>query len=142
MIRDEHRIPLPTLSDDAFGPQSDQISTSTSPSPGNYIFAYTCDLFCILGDILCTLYCNNGALLQPDANQIQHARTLSQVMALNGQLEANLMTAPAWLREFIDKSDQYNTAEFTVPAFAMQRAISCRYKLHQLPILLYCVTNI
>jgi hypothetical protein len=99
------------------------------------VFTYACELFSIIGDILSTLYCNNGALLPPSANQMQHAQTLSQVMALNGRLEAYLITIPRSLRTFIEGSEQTNPIDNLGPGLVIQQAISCRYGLHYRPIL-------
>jgi hypothetical protein len=126
MIHGEHSIPLPLLGDDDLCTQSVEPPTSMKPISSVDIFTHTCELFAIIGDILSTLYCNNGALMPLATDPLQHTRTLSQIMALNGRLEAYLFTIPRYPREIIDGSVQINFVDTPGPTLTFQHAISCR----------------
>ncbi|KAI4843952.1 hypothetical protein E4T44_06466 [Aureobasidium sp. EXF-8845] len=134
MICGEHSIPLPVLGDDALNPQSVETSTSMKVFPGVNVFTHTCELFDIIGDILSTLYCNNGALMPPVTDQFQNARTLAQIMALNGRMEAYLITLPDFLHTFIEGSEQTRSIDISGPVLTIQQAISCRYRFHYMPV--------
>jgi hypothetical protein len=126
MIHGEHSIPLPLLGDDDLCPQSVEPPTSMKPISNINIFTHTCELFGIMGDILSTLYCNNGALMPAATNPLQNTRTLSQIMALNGRLEAYLFTIPIYLRTIVEGSVQVNFVDTSGPTLTVQHAISCR----------------
>jgi hypothetical protein len=141
MIHGERSVSLPVLGDDDISPQSFDPTTSMKSSYEVRIFTHTCGLFSIIGDILSTLYCNNGSLIPPTANQLENARTLSQIMALNGRLEAYLITIPKHIRTIIEGSVQINSVDTSGPTLTIQHAITCRYLLQYVPVLLYRLTD-
>lgn len=127
MVHDEHSIPLPVFGDVALHPPGDVALARTKNIFSVNLFTDTCELFCIVGDILSTLYCNNGALIAPAANQRQNVENLSQIMALNGRLEAYLMTLSLPLRTFIEGSVQTDSIEISSTSRVANQAIACRY---------------
>jgi len=127
MIHGEHSMPLPLLNDHEFSQQSNETSNSTRSSPGVQIFAFTCELFRITGDILSTLYCNNGTLMPPATNENQHIRELSQIMAFNGQLDAYLISIPEFLRTLVERREQSNPTKNANSGLVARHTISCRY---------------
>ncbi|CAD0111314.1 unnamed protein product, partial [Aureobasidium uvarum] len=127
MVHSDHSVSLPVVGDDALRQQGGELPASREPTHGLHIFRYACELFGIVGDILSTLYCNNGALLPASADLHQRSRTLSQIMGLNGQLEAYLITIPDFLRIGIDGPEQVDLDDLSKPMLAIQQAISCRY---------------
>lgn len=141
MIHNEHNIPLPVLGDVALRSPSKETSASMRSIYGVGNFTSTCELFSIIGDILSTLYCNNGALMAPAADKLQHAQILSQVMALNGRLEAYFTTMPDSFRIFIEGSEETETIEISNPTLVARQAISCRYRLHCVTIMLCQITD-
>lgn len=127
MIHDTYSIPLPVFGDCALRPPSDVDLARTKNISSIDLFTHTCELFDIIGDILSTLYCNNGALAAPAASQRQHVQSLSQMMALNGRLEAYLKTLSDPLRTFIEGSVQRDSIEISSTLRVAHQAISCRY---------------
>lgn len=127
MVHDTHSIPLPVFGDCALHPPTNAAVAPTKIISSVNFFTHTCELFSIIGDILSTLYCNNGALIAPAANQRQHIQTLSQIMALNGRLDAYLMMLSLPLRNFIEGSVQIDSIEVSSPLRVAHQAISCRY---------------
>ncbi|THY01287.1 hypothetical protein D6D01_10375 [Aureobasidium pullulans] len=63
MVQGECTIPLPMLSDNALGIEGGNTLSGVDTSSDLCVFRSTCDLFSILGEILSTIYQNNGALL-------------------------------------------------------------------------------
>ncbi|KAK6002159.1 hypothetical protein QM012_001797 [Aureobasidium pullulans] len=127
MIQSEHNISLPILCDDALGPESEAASIPLESLSDLSIFRYTCELFSLVGDILTTLYCNNGALLPLGTDTRWQSRMLSQIMALNGRLEGYLITLPDYIRDFIQGNAQNISQDTLHPMLLYQQAISCRY---------------
>lgn len=127
MIHDTYSIPLPVSGDCALHPPNDVALARTKNISSVNLFTHTCELFDIIGDILSTLYCNNGALIAPAANQRQHVQSLSQIMALNGRLEAYLMTLSDPLRTFIEGGVRRDSTEISNTLRVANQAISCRY---------------
>jgi hypothetical protein len=137
MIRDQHSIPLPVLGDDDLSPDDDN-PTSIKLVTSLRIFTYTCELLDIIGDILSTLYCNNGAVLSTRKHTL-HAPTLSKSMALNGRLEAFLLTLPDFLRTFVEGSQQTNYGSLSGSTRTIQQAISCRCDyIYPNPVIMSC----
>lgn len=129
MIQGEHSIALPVLGDDALISESEMPSYLTESLSDLSIFRYTCELFSVVGDILTTLYCNNGALLPASTDTRGQSETLSQIMALNGRLEAYLITLPDYIRDFIQGREQTVSQDAPHPMLLYQQAISCRYSI-------------
>ncbi|KAH0361842.1 hypothetical protein KCU65_g8464, partial [Aureobasidium melanogenum] len=127
MIQVEHNIPMPVLGDAALSPEDRAFSGSVESLSDLSIFRYTCDLFNLVGDILTTLYCNNGALLPASTDTKWQSRILSQIMALNGRLEAYLHTLPENIRDFTEGHEQNILQNTPQPMLLCQQAISCRY---------------
>jgi hypothetical protein len=127
MVHNEHSISLPVLNDDALSPDVEAM-TSVRIVAGLRVFTDTCELFDIIGDILSTLYCNNGAVMSSIKIHTQHAPMLSHMMALNGRLEAYLITIPDFLRVFIEGSEQTDSIDISDSTLTIQQAISCRYR--------------
>ncbi|KAG9666292.1 hypothetical protein KCU99_g9808, partial [Aureobasidium melanogenum] len=121
MIQGEHNISLPVLGDDALSPDAQAFSDPIESLSDLSIFRYTCSLFSLVGDILTTLYCNNGALLP--------------IMALNGRLEAYLITLPEYIRGFIEGREEIVSQNTLPPKPLYQQAISCRYLYTQILLL-------
>lgn len=127
MIQGEHNISLPVLGDDALSPDAQAFSDPIESLSDLSIFRYTCSLFSLVGDILTTLYCNNGALLPVSTDTRWQSQILSQIMALNGRLEAYLITLPEYIRGFIEGREEIVSQNTLPPKPLYQQAISCRY---------------
>jgi hypothetical protein len=126
MIHGEHSIPLPLLGDDDLCPQNIEPPTPVKSISSVEIFTHVCDLFGIIGDILSTLYRNNGALMPVATDPLQNTRTLSQIMALNGRLEAYLLTIPRYIGTIIEGSVQIDFVDTPGSTLTIQHAITCR----------------
>ncbi|KAI4752471.1 hypothetical protein E4T51_14367 [Aureobasidium sp. EXF-12344] len=127
MIQSEHNISLPVLGDDALSPEGQAFSGPVGSLSDLSIFRYTCELFSVVGDILTTLYCNNGALLPASTDTRWQSQILSQIMALNGRLEAYRITLPEHIRGFIEGREETVSQNTLPPKPLYQQAISCRY---------------
>ncbi|KAG9581153.1 hypothetical protein KCU77_g11882, partial [Aureobasidium melanogenum] len=125
MIQSDHNISLPVLGDDALSPEGQAFSDPVELLSDLSIFRYTCDLFSLVGDILTTLYCNNGALLPASTDTRWQTQILSQIMALNGRLEAYLITLPEYIRGFIEEREEIVPQNTLPPKPLYQQAISC-----------------
>jgi hypothetical protein len=128
MVHNEHSVKLPVLNDDALS-LDDEAMTEATLVAGLRDFTDTCVLFDIIGDILSVLYCNNGAVMPSIKKHTQHAPMLSQIMALNGRLEAYLITIPDFLRTFIEGREHANSKNISASTLTIQQAISCRYQI-------------
>jgi hypothetical protein len=128
MVHNEHSVKLPVLDDDALSPDNEAITEATLVA-GLPDFTDICELFDIIGDILSTLYCNNGAVMPSIKKHTQHAPILSQIMALNGRLEAYLNAIPNFVRTFIEGREHTNSKDFPASTLTIQQAISCRYQI-------------
>ncbi|KAG9530803.1 hypothetical protein KCU93_g2329, partial [Aureobasidium melanogenum] len=135
MIQGEHNISLPVLGDDALSPDGQAFSDLIESLSDLSIFRYTCSLFSLVGDILTTLYCNDGALLPASTDIRWQTRILSQIMALNGRLEAYLITLPEYIRGFIGGREEIVSQNTLPPKPLYQQAISCRYLYTQILLL-------
>jgi hypothetical protein len=136
MVHNDHSVKLPVLDDDALSP-NDEAMTEVTVVADLPDFTDICELFDIIGDILFTLYCNNGAVLPSIKKHTQHAPILSQIMALNGRLEAYLFAIPNFLRTFIEGREHTNSKNFSASTLTIQQAISCRYQPHYMSALVY-----
>ncbi|THX83100.1 hypothetical protein D6D08_04675 [Aureobasidium pullulans] len=105
MVQGECTIPLPILSNNALNLEEGNTSSGVDTSSDLCVFRSTCDLFSILGEILSTIYQNNGALLRTTAAQNQASQTLSHIMGLNGRLDAYLISTPPYIRSFIEETE-------------------------------------
>ncbi|THX31867.1 hypothetical protein D6D10_08253 [Aureobasidium pullulans] len=105
MVQDECTIPLPILSDNALSLEAGNTLSGVDTSSDLCVFRSTCDLFGILGEVLSTIYQNNGALLRTTAAQNQASQTLSHIMGLNGRLDAYLISTPPYIRSFIEETE-------------------------------------
>ncbi|THZ62828.1 hypothetical protein D6C86_03437 [Aureobasidium pullulans] len=127
MVQGECTIPLPMLSDDALSIEGGNTSSGVDTSSDLCVFRSTCDLFGILGEILSTIYQNNGALLRTTAAQNQASQTLSHIMGLNGRLDAYLISTPPYIRSFIEETEPPTANTVSETILIHQQAISCRY---------------
>ncbi|TIA29914.1 hypothetical protein D6C78_09933 [Aureobasidium pullulans] len=127
MVQGECTIPLPILSDNALSIEGGNTSSGVDTSSDLCVFRSTCDLFSILGEILSTIYQNNGALLRTTAAQNQASHTLSHIMGLNGRLDAYLISTPPYIRSFIEETEPPTANTVSETIFIHQQAISCRY---------------
>ncbi|CAC9890749.1 unnamed protein product [Aureobasidium pullulans] len=128
MVQDECTIPLPMLSDNALNLEEGNTSSGVDTSSDLCVFRSTCDLFGILGEILSTIYQNNGALLRTTAAQNQASQTLSHIMGLNGRLDAYLISTPPYIRSFIEETEPPTANTVSDTILIHQQAISCRYR--------------
>jgi hypothetical protein len=128
MVQGECTIPLPILSDNALSIEGGNTSSGVDTSSDLCVFRSTCDLFSILGEILSTIYQNNGALLRTTAAQNQASHTLSHIMGLNGRLDAYLISTPPYIRSFIEETEPPTANTVSETIFINQQAISCRYR--------------
>lgn len=128
MVQDECTIPLPILSDNALSLEAGNTLSGVDTSSDLCVFRSTCDLFGILGEVLSTIYQNNGALLRTTAAQNQASQTLSHIMGLNGRLDAYLISTPPYIRSFIEETEPPTANTVSDTILIHQQAISCRYR--------------
>ncbi|KAI5195672.1 hypothetical protein E4T39_08141 [Aureobasidium subglaciale] len=124
MIRSGHSISLPMLSDDTLSVQDEETPSSVRMTCDLPIFRCNCDLFDIVGEILSTLYCDNGALSSIEYSRDQRSRILSHMASLNGRLEAFLISIPDHIRDFIVGRAHIAPDDVSV---LNAHAVSCRF---------------
>lgn len=127
MVQGECNIPLPMLSDNALSIEGGNTLSGDDTSSDLCVFRSTCDLFGILGEILSTIYQNNGALLRTTAAQNQALQALSRIMGLNGRLDAYLISTPPYIRSFIEETESPTANTVSDTILINQQAISYRY---------------
>ncbi|KAG9563507.1 hypothetical protein KCU71_g6540, partial [Aureobasidium melanogenum] len=116
MIQGEHIISLPVLGDDALSPEGAAFSGPVELLSDLSIFRYT-------------------SLLPASTDTRWQSRILSQIMALNGRLEAYLLTLPEYIRGFIEGREEIVSKNTLPPKPLYQQAISCRYLYTQILLL-------